>query len=272
MHDLVSFNYQITPASEIHLSAVTSIALYGKGVFTTVAISDLKPFLWEKHWKRLNRNAKETGIEISQFDEEEVKSELRRLLVRNDTRDGRSRITFFDESDSKIWNYGSRTKTSLLIQTSKLGVLSERFSLTVSDFRVNSTSPLAGIKSCNYLDNLYAFEDAKAKGFDEAVRLNECDEVVSACMANIFWVKDGKLFTPALETGCLSGTTREWVLENHEVHQTVASLDKLNESDEIFLSSAGIGLRASGIIETTTIPKEMPVYSKLKKTLDLDLS
>ena len=61
-----------------------------------------------------------------------------------------------------------------------------------------------------------ALENAKAKGFDEAIRLNERGEVASACMANVFWIKDKKLFTPDLETGCLAGTTREFIIETAE--------------------------------------------------------
>ena len=86
--------------------------------------------------------------------------------------------------------------------------------LTVSPYRINSKSPLAGVKSCNYLENILAWEAAKAHGFDEAIRLNEKGEIASACLANVFWKKNGEIFTPPLETGCLKGTTRGYVLEN----------------------------------------------------------
>jgi len=52
----------------------------------------------------------------------------------------------------------------------------------------------------NYLDNVLSWEEAHARDFDEAVRLNERGEVVSATMANIFWVKDGAVHTPAPST------------------------------------------------------------------------
>ena len=103
-------------------------------------------------------------------------------------------------------------------------------------------SPLAGVKSCNYLENLLAFDDARKRGFDEALRLNERGEIASACMANIFWLLDGRLYTPSLATGCLRGTTREFIMENLECHETEASLEILNEADAIFLTSAGIGI------------------------------
>ncbi len=61
-------------------------------------------------------------------------------------------------------------------------------------------------------------------------------------MANVFWKKDGAIYTPPLETGCLNGTTREFILENFAVEQRKAYLAELNSADEIFLASAGIGI------------------------------
>lgn len=87
-----------------------------------------------------------------------------------------------------------------------------------------------------------AFEEARARGFDEAVRLNERGEVTSACMANVFWLKDGKLYTPSLQTGCLPGTTREHILENMECVEIGARIAELHSADDIFLTSAGIGV------------------------------
>ena len=44
--------------------------------------------------------------------------------------------------------------------------------------------------------------------------LNERGEIVSATMANIFWVKDGTLHTPSLSTGAIAGVTRAAVIES----------------------------------------------------------
>jgi branched-subunit amino acid aminotransferase/4-amino-4-deoxychorismate lyase len=87
-----------------------------------------------------------------------------------------------------------------------------------------------------------AIDKARTGGFHEAIRLNERGEVASACMANLFWLKGGKLFTPSLETGCLAGTTREFVLENLECEEVVTGIEAIQEADSIFLTSAGIGV------------------------------
>lgn len=241
MHAFASFNRKIHSPEEIKLSAVSSAALYGRGVFTTVAILGGKPFLWEKHWRRLTENAGKINLNLSEFSEEEVKKAFSEIIFKNKAENARARVTFFEESASGIWFFETNNKTSLLITTADFREAKD-LRLTVSPYTVNSKSPLAGLKSCNYLENLLALEEAKRRGFDEAVRLNERDEVASACMANLFWIKDAEIFTPALKTGCLAGTTREYLLEIRAIEEKTATLEELNEADEIFLTSSGIGI------------------------------
>lgn len=242
MHKFVSFNHQILSANDAKINAISSASLYGKGVFTTLAIYNSKPFLWEKHWLRLNSNAQKLNIDLLEFTEESIKNSLTEIVKENEVKNGRCRITLFDESSSKIWQTSNKNKTSLLIQTADVREVKQNISITVSPFSINSKSPLIGVKSCNYLENILALNDAKSKGFDEAIRLNEKGEITSACMANVFWEKNEKLFTPSLKTGCLAGTTREYILENREVFEVEEELKTLEKSDAIFLTSSGVGI------------------------------
>lgn len=242
MHEFAVLNHEIVFANESFVSAASSAALYGKGVFTTVAIYDAKPFLWEKHWDRLTADTEKIGIGLSAFSEISVKKLLLEIIDENNLNDGRARLTFFDETASRIWQSESGSATSFTIQTAEFRALADYFRLAVSPFPVNSKSPLTGVKSCNYLENILALEQAKKDGFDEAVRANERGEIASAAMANLFWTKNEKIFTPALETGCLAGTTRSFVCENFPVAQVKINLAELNEANEIFLTSAGIGI------------------------------
>ena len=219
---------------------ISNAALYGKGVFTTIAVIDSAPFLWEKHWRRLTSHAAKLEIDISKFSEAEVFEALSLEIKSKNLKLGRARITVADESESELWSRGGQKKTSLSIITAERRPITSELSLTISPHRINTTSPLTGIKSCNYLDHLISYDEAKRRGFDEAIRLNERGEITSACMANVFWSKDGKLYTPSLRTGCLAGTTREFVLENIDCEEAVADLSELNNVEAIFLTSAGI--------------------------------
>lgn len=220
----------------------TNASLYGKGVFTTVAVFNRRPFLWEKHWHRLSKNAAGLGIDVSAYDSRSVAERLAEAIDSANIINGRGRISFLDETPSKIWEEVVKGETRLSITTANLRSRAENQKVTLSPHLVNSTSPLAGIKSCNYLEPLMAYDEAKVRGFDEAVRLNERGEIASACMANVFWLKGGRLFTPSLTTGCLAGTTREFILENLECEEVEAGVEAIREADEIFLTSAGIGV------------------------------
>ncbi len=222
---------------------ITSNAtLYGSGIFTTIAIYRQKPTFWEKHWRRLTNDAIKVGIDLSEHQVGTVKALLDAAIRENGIVDGRARLTFLDESPSPIWPNDSIYKTSLHIITGDLRSVPEEFRLKVSPYTVNSRSPLAGVKSCNYLENLLAFEEATTRGFHEAVRVNEHGHITSGCMSNVFWLRDEMLYTPCLTTGCLPGTTREFVLENVECQEVAATIDELDKADAIFLTSAGLGI------------------------------
>ncbi len=242
MTDLVLINGQIISSSEARLDAVSSACLYGTGVFTTVAIAEYQPLFWEKHWRRLVANAARLDIDISKFDEGSTAEKLAELIGKKQVKRGRARITFSDESPSEAWSDGGERKTSLSIITGRRREVVKKFKLTASPYPINTASPLVGMKSSNYLEYLMALEEAKARRFNEAIRLNELSEVTSACMANFFWLKGGRLYTPSLQTGCLPGTTREFVIENLECDEVEAGIEALHEADEIFLTSAGIGV------------------------------
>jgi branched-chain amino acid aminotransferase len=262
MHKFVSLNLQIISAENANVSAISSASFYGKGVFTTILIDNGKPFLWEKHWRRLSDNAEKLDIVLP--DRAIFETEIFKVVAANKVSNARMRVSVFDESQSKVWSNISQTKTNILITTADLRTISE-IKLSVSPYLVNSTSPLANIKSCNYLENILALENANNNGFDEAIRQNELGEITSACMANIFWVQDSKLYTPSLKTGCLAGTTRELIIENFEVFEVEQSFVGF-KSQEIFLTSSGVGI-VRACLETVVEKVEVSKLHQDLKTL-----
>lgn len=242
MHEFISFNGKIMVAEKASIPAVSSAAMYGKGVFTTVAIHDGQPFLWDRHWARVFGDAAKLGLQMWEFKPDGVAESLASLIKKNEVTDGRARVTFFNEMGGGAWAVDTGGMTSLLIVTGDPHEREGNLSIGISPHGVNSTSPLAGVKSCSYLENLLAYDEAVGRGLDEAVRLNEKGLITSACMANIFWRKGGALFTPALSTGCLAGTTRGYVIEKLGAKEIEAGIDELGLAEGIFLTSAGVGI------------------------------
>jgi branched-subunit amino acid aminotransferase/4-amino-4-deoxychorismate lyase len=189
---------------------------------------------------------------------------LQEIGERNALEYGRARVTIFDGSSPEIWPFETGRETSVLITMAEFNERPEKLFMTVSPYRINASSPLAGVKSCNYLENLLSLNEARRRGFNEAVRLHDRGEIASACMANIFWERDGRLFTPSLQTGCLRGTTRDHILSSLPCSEVEFGADDLAAADNIFLTSAGLGVvRVSSLDERIFPEKEHPILGLL---------
>ena len=250
MHPVIYLNKVMLEATKARVAPVSSAMLYGRGVFTTVAVNRGRPFLWNKHWARLKDHANRLSVHTVGCSEQSVGEALNKLIGVNQVKDGRARVIILARSGRDIWKTkgsGAR-KSDLLIMTGEpQKVPAAGMSLAVSPYRVNTASPLMGIRSLNYLEQVLSWEEAQARDFHEAVMLNERGEIVSATMANIFWVKDGTLYTPTLATGAIAGVTRGAIIALAEkqfipVIEGAYELTDLVDADEIFLTSASIGI------------------------------
>jgi len=222
----------------------SSSDLYGKAVFTTIAIRESEPLFWPKHWARLVTNSAKIGVDLSDCSEKEVQKSLSIEIQKNGIACGRARIALCDERSSELWavekNVDKSTSISILVDEKK--AVPRSFRVSISPFLINSRSPLAGVKSCNYLEQILSLDEAKGRGFQDAARVNERGHVPSGCVANIFWFRNGPPYTPTLATGCLAGTTREYVLENIECEEVEAEIGELESAEAIYLTSAGLGI------------------------------
>jgi 4-amino-4-deoxychorismate lyase len=250
MHPVIYLNKSMVEATKARVAPVSSAMLYGRGVFTTVAIYDSQPFLWSKHWQRLTTHAQKLAVDYTGCTEKGVGDALRKLIAVNQVKEGRARVIMLARSGRDFWKMKTpgTKKTDLLIMTGEPQKVSANgLSLAVSPYRVNTFSPLSGIKSLNYLDHVLSWEEAQSRDFDEAVVLNERGEIVSATTANLFWAKDGTVHTPTLSTGALAGITRECVIEIANKHfipllEGIYEMNDLTDADEIFLTSSSIGV------------------------------
>jgi branched-chain amino acid aminotransferase len=93
----------------------------------------------------------------------------------------------------------------------------------------------------NYLNSVLATQDAKQRGFDEAILLDQSGNVSEAPGENIFLVKNNKLITPSLNSSALDGITRRSIITlandmKLKIKIKKVSKEELRLADEIFLS------------------------------------
>ncbi len=111
----------------------------------------------------------------------------------------------------------------------------------------HAASPLAGVKTTSWLNNVWHLAEAQKAGWTEVILLNERGEVAECTSANIFCVKNGAVFTPPLSSGCLEGVTRSVLLEiapgaGVSMSEKTLTLEDLYAADEVFITSTNRSL------------------------------
>jgi len=250
VHPIIYLNKTMVEAAKARVAPVSSAMLYGRGVFTTLGVYNATPFQWTSHWNRLSVHAQKLNIELGSCTFKSVGDALQKLINVNHVSNGRAHVILLARDGRDFWKTRTPTgrKTDLLIMTAEAQqVPATGLSLAVSPYRMNTFSPLAGIKSLNYLDRVLAWEEAQTRDFDEAVILNERGEIVSATLANIFWIKNGTIHTPTLSAGAVAGTTRESVIEIAAksfvpLVEGTYEISDLVDAEELFLTSSSFGV------------------------------
>jgi len=108
---------------------------------------------------------------------------------------------------------------------------------------INTKALSREIKSGNYLSHILGFIEAEERGYSDAIFLNSEGFLSEGTTFNIFYVKNGILCTPKLESGILHGITRKMILDlaptlGLETREVWMRTHHLLEADEIFLSSS----------------------------------
>jgi branched-chain amino acid aminotransferase len=241
IHHFVFHNDRVLPVEAVRLSPGQAGLLNGWGLFTTIRIHDGIPFAFERHWSRLERDAERTRCPFP-FVAETVRDQLAMLLQANTVREGAARI-YAIYNQVGFWRSAENfPRVDLLLCSADLPSYREPSRLGLREFGRYAASPLAGVKVLSWLDNVWNYYEAQQAGFDEVVLLNERGEVAECTAANIFCVRGGRVATPPLNSGCLSGITRSVLLEigasvGVEVKEAVLRPDDLYAADEVFISS-----------------------------------
>ena len=111
----------------------------------------------------------------------------------------------------------------------------------------------------HYVNSILASQEAKANGYDEALLLDINNFVAEGPGANIFFEKDGKLFTPPLGS-ILAGITRATVLEicgelEIEVEEKLFTINELKKADAAFFCGTAAEIIGWESIDEIKFPK-----------------
>jgi branched-chain amino acid aminotransferase len=252
IHRNVFHNESLLPIERVRLSPGQAGLICGWGLFTTLRIFRGEAFAYERHWRRLEKDAAIIHLPMP-YTSAKVRLNLHEVIRANQVTEGCARIYLvynqigFWQSDEK------HPEVDLIIYTAPLPQYHEPVRLGLREQGRHAASPLAGVKTTSWLQNVWAVAEAHKEAFDEVVLLNERGEVAECTAANIFAVKNGKILTPPLSSGCLEGVPRGILFEiapeaGVAVIEQALRPEELYSADEIFISSTNRNLIGVGEI------------------------
>ena len=270
IHRFVFHNDRLSPVEDVRLSPGQAGLLNGWGLFTTMRIVTGVPFAFERHWKRLLRDAERTHCPFP-FNAEAVRGKLDELLRANQVREGCARI-YAIYNQVGFWRSDENfPRVDLILYSSDLPSYKEPVRLGLRENGRYAASPLAGVKVTSWLNNVWSLYEAQQAGCDEVVMLNERGEVAECTAANIFCVRSGRVCTPPLASGCLEGVTRSVLLEigngaGAPVEECTLLPDELYAAAEVFISSTNRSMLGVSEVNGRRIASAPgPVTLKLEK-------
>ncbi|MGH9744120.1 MAG: aminotransferase class IV [Candidatus Acidiferrum sp.] len=252
IHRNVFHNESLLPIEKVRLSPGQAGLICGWGLFTTLRIFRGEAFAYERHWRRLEKDAAIIHLPMP-YVSAKVRIHLHEVIRANQVTEGAARIYLVYNQVGYWQSEEKQPEVDLIIYTAALPQYREPVRLTVREHGRHAASPLAGVKTTSWLQNVWAVAEAQKAGFDEVVLLNERGEVAECTAANIFAVKGGKVYTPPLNSGCLEGVTRGILFEiapeaGVSVIEQAMRPEDLYAADEVFITSTNRNLIGVGEI------------------------
>lgn len=220
---------------------------YGDGLFETMRLHQGKILNEDFHFERFFN-----GMKVLEFDIPENFSPvffhhaIKDLLLTNSIKENaRIRLMVF-RSDGNIFDT-EKNFPNYIIEASTLPQQLElnETGLLVDIFPTakKSCDIYSNLKSNNYLLPVMGARFAKKNKLNDVILLNAFGRICESAIANVFIIKNNKIYTPPLSEGCVAGTMRRWMLEKfslkkYAVVEKKLSVDSILDADEVFLTNS----------------------------------
>ncbi len=225
---------------------------YGDGLFETIKVVEGILELKELHFKRLY-----SGMEILQiklptiFNAGFLEQQVLKTIAKNKiTTPARVRLAVFRGEGGLYEPDGKGAGYLIQVWTlDKTGALNENGLIIGAYYGASKNCDLlSGIKSNNYLVYVMAALFAKNNRWNDCLVINNHGRVCDATIANLFWIKNARLYTVPLTEGGVAGVMRQHLIDSlpakgWEVIEKPVTLGELEEADELFLTNSMSGIR-----------------------------
>lgn len=261
-------NGEFLRAEELKISPFDHGFLYGAGFFETFRTYGGNVLLYDKHMDRLHTALTEYRITMP-YDETEILAAVRKLDDLNGGQDGYFRLNVSAGVHDIGLAPSSYASPNVILFRKELASAvrgTEKKAVWLETTR-NKPESTVRHKSHNFLNNVRGRLELPSLKELEGLFVTAEDFVAEGVTSNVFWVKDGVLFTPAVETGILPGTTRAFIIEcaraaGITVNEGFYGKEHVEGADELFVTNAVQELVPLSMIEGFSLPGATGAYYK----------
>jgi len=244
----VWFDGKFVSVDKAKVPVTTHAIHYGTSVFEGIRAywnsKNLYMFRLDEHIKRFRNSGKFYSMSLN-FSDEQIKKALISLCKKNKMKKScYLRLFYFIGQYGINLHVTKKAPTHVAIFMFPFGDLFSKNGITagVTSWRKfsDASTPTQAKMGGNYLNSIIATQEAKKKGFDEAILLDLSGNVSEAPGENIFIVKNKELITPPISSSALKGITRDAIIKIAKDLGYKASIknikkNQLYSADEIFL-------------------------------------
>lgn len=241
----VIYNSRTVEESDLGFFWSNRAYMYGDSLFETIFCYQGTPMRLGYHVDRLKK-----GMEILEMDakdlisEKNLQEEIAQLILLNRI-DGDVRIRL--QVVRKAGGYYTPTQNSCDYIMMAIPMIWNPYGIKAKAGIAKSVHTV--FQSFSFCKTGSALTYVKAGMEMRKLELNEIlitdtnGNISEASSSNIFWIKDNQLFTPSLETGCINGVRRRWIVDqmlkiDKNVMEVKAQIAELSNADYLFTSNA----------------------------------
>jgi branched-chain amino acid aminotransferase len=221
---------------------------YGDGLFETIRVKKGEIILADYHFERLFNGARLLSFALPiHYNAARLRDEILGLCRKNGHNvDARVRLVIFrgagglyDASD----HFPNYIIESWALAPGNGGLNQNGQVIDLFPDGRKSCDAYANLKSNSFLLYVLAALFAKENRLNDCLVLNSRDRIADSTIANVFYCKGGKIYTPPLSEGCVAGVMRRLLLDRLPgagftlVEKETVPAD-LENAEEVFLTNA----------------------------------
>ena len=248
--------------------------LYGDGVFETIRIINGKLINLENHINRMLEGAKAIFMDIPKsYNTSFFEHRINHLIIKSNIKEGGKCRISLDRVNGGTYLPESNEIDFFIevypINENKFILNSKGFEIDLFMDHQKTITSLSNFKTKNGLTYILGAIQAKKKGLDDLLIMNNKGNIIESTNSNLFIVSNGVLYTPSLDDGCLAGTMRMQIINiaisnGIKVYECNIMSQNLLVADEIFLTNS-----IKGIIWVSSYRTKRYFNNTSKKLIDL---